>query len=664
MFNLQKIKTNYFAISLATGIAVTACQIYAADTKSTKVSAEELSEISKFRSIPDNVAKIVIELPLILNNERYGQDYRLVHAAVLDNLEIVEYNVAKAAIENALSILKEHAHQSNISLYSTMVNDLTTYNNEITDGKFIPNEKQLSAISRKSKKKNQSVCNLCAKTIKAGTICACTITASNSITTPTLNANTINVENLNATNFDPADINTGNITASTATFGDVTIDGVLTVPCGQIVCTTCPLSPNPVTDALGNPVNVALSECLFGSTGPTGPTGVAGVAGVTGATGATGSGVTGPTGSPGVTGATGPCCTGATGPTGIGSSGPTGDRGPTGPGVGATGPQGPVGPTGLPGLTGSTGATGATGVGAAGPQGPTGLPGSTGATGVGSIGPVGPTGLPGLTGSTGATGATGVGAAGPVGPTGLPGLTGPTGSTGATGVGSTGPVGPTGAFGGPTGPQGPTGLPGLTGSTGSTGATGVGAAGPVGPTGLPGLTGPTGSTGATGVGAAGPVGPTGLPGLTGPTGSTGATGFGATGPAGQCCTSGTEVLTTSAIDINVVTPVALNTPPEMRPAGTYFIAFTSYLTYPVSTAVARTVNVQIVKNSTAIANTLKTITQVSSASAAVSTGISTSCIVPLNGTDTITVQGFGATPITAGSVFCQPGNLSLIRISS
>ena len=136
----------------------------------------------------------------------------------------------------------------------------------------------------------------------------------------------------------------------------------------------------------------------------------------------------------GNTGPTGPAST-VTGPTGPSSVGPTGPIGPTGPFI--TGPTGPTGPTGS---TGNAGAAGATG-----PTGPTGSSGN-----VGGVGATGPTGWTGPTGAGGAA-STVTGPTGWTGPTGAGGaastVTGPTGWTGPSVTGPTGPTGSTGPTG-------------------------------------------------------------------------------------------------------------------------------------------------------------------------------------------------------------------------
>ena len=542
--------------------------------------------------VPEQVAQAFLQLTQKLKEEVYDESYFHAYSLLNQNKRIIDQEIMRSAIMNALTVLKKYENTSSEDeIYKSLLNEFNQYlielNNNDARVDFIPTD-----VKRRSSSKKKVFCNLIVKDqLTASKINACNVQANN------LSAQCVGSTNVNATGT----VNACTIVAKDVEIcGNFCINGTCYNECLAMVCQCAtflnelcacqtPVTASPQALSAGDPsVSLAQSCPILGRTGSTGPTGATGIGstGPTGpcCTGPTGPsiGSTGPTGPTGVTGATGPCCTG---PTGIGITGPTGIPGATGQTgpccTGATGPTGNRGPTGFtgdPGATGATGFTGATGaqglIGATGPcctgaTGSTGAAGSTGSTGPkGDLGPIGSTGSMGLTGTTGPTGSRG-----PTGFTGDPGMTGPTGFTGSTGAqgltGATGPccTGPTGPTGnrGPTGPcctgmtgamgstgnTGSTGFAGFTGSTGARGITGttgpccIGATGPTGSEGLTGPTGPccTGPTGFTGSrGRNGSTGPQGATGATGPccigmTGPTGSTGL--MGPTGPCCTGQT-----------------------------------------------------------------------------------------------------------------------------
>lgn len=273
MFNLEKFKMNYMLIYIA---IVLACDINA-NAKTYNLIDLTPKEPVEFRCVPNDIAQIMIELPKLLSEESYHETYKEAFLSLKNDQRILEYNLIKSAIENALFILRKYKPNSaEERLYQKIVNGLTNYQTDINraNSKYLPNSEELNKIIRRNSKK-KSVCSLCANSIKAGSICACNLTVQNNIKVPTLNSTTVNAEIVNAT-----DVTSDNITATSETVANLTVTGILTVPCANIVCTNCP-------------------NCLLGSTGPTGATGF-----------------TGPMGPSGVTGNAGPCCTGAIGPTG------------------------------------------------------------------------------------------------------------------------------------------------------------------------------------------------------------------------------------------------------------------------------------------------------------------------------------------------------------
>jgi hypothetical protein len=182
------------------GISIHAINLYASEsTHATNSNSEELFSIGELRSIPDNIAQIITELPKFVENENYLQDYKDVYLAVKNNQKIVEYDLIKPAIENALSLLQKYQSSSSDSeIYHNMVNELNNYYHAIvTESKFIPTADELNQTTRKSRK-SKSFCSVCAKNIKTGTLHACNINAGSRVNTPCLTADNVTTTALDA----------------------------------------------------------------------------------------------------------------------------------------------------------------------------------------------------------------------------------------------------------------------------------------------------------------------------------------------------------------------------------------------------------------------------------------------------------------------------------